>query len=494
MTVVLRRSRTVAAVFAAAVLASSSLPPNAAAVSVSRHHLIVSAMGSPAVGVLGVGHDGALSRVPGAPFPGAPASLALAITPDARHVYSAHLAPGTIIGDRIEADGSLTPEPGGTVVAGLPVEGLAITPDGTRLFATIGLGAGLGSAIRSYAISASGALTPTGAPDTPVPGLSTISLPAIAPDGRHLVATGYLGDTVSSFAIGPDAKLTPVNTVASGHEPVMPVFTPNGRYLYVSDEGGDTVSGYVMGSDGRLTPAPGSPYHAVSTPHGVAISPDGGQLYVAGAGTNAVAGFRIGADGALVPNGAPVTGPGSVGRVVLSPDGQTLYAIEALGGLVGDPAIPVPPLPPLPGINLSSPHLTSKVVGYPVRADGTLGPAGPPEDTGVVYTDGTTAFVTPNLGPVAHLDAAESAGSERVFSAGNSRDPDGSIARYDWDFGDGQYAITTTARVTHTYSGTESHTVTVTVTDDEGCSKTLVYNGTTVVCGGGLQAQAHITA
>lgn len=53
------------------------------------------------------------------------------------------------------------------------------------------------------------------------------------------------------------------------------------------------------------------------------------------------------------------------------------------------------------------------------------------------------------------------------FSSAGSMDPDGSIASYAWDFGDGS-PVNIQANPTHTYTSAGPYPVTLTVTDDEG--------------------------
>ena len=97
--------------------------------------------------------------------------------------------------------------------------------------------------------------------------------------------------------------------------------------------------------------------------------------------------------------------------------------------------------------------------------------------------------VTPDQGPAAAFSAtAAPAGQASSFDASASSDPDGTVASYHWDFGDGTSQTTTSATTTHTYTTPNTYTVTLTVTDDAGCSTAFVFTGQTASCNAGPQA------
>lgn len=74
-----------------------------------------------------------------------------------------------------------------------------------------------------------------------------------------------------------------------------------------------------------------------------------------------------------------------------------------------------------------------------------------------------------NQPPVSTFSLAKN-GLSVSADASASHDPDGSVAAYAWDFGDGHTA--TTVSPTHTYTGAGTYVVSLTVTDDLGSSVT----------------------
>jgi PKD repeat protein len=104
-----------------------------------------------------------------------------------------------------------------------------------------------------------------------------------------------------------------------------------------------------------------------------------------------------------------------------------------------------------------------------------------------VETQDSISTGTPaNQSPTAVLSATPETGAAPlavVFDASGSSDPDGVIADYRWDFGDG----TTGAglQIEHTYSTAGQYQATLTVTDDQGATD----SATTVISATGGEAQ-----
>jgi PKD repeat protein len=88
----------------------------------------------------------------------------------------------------------------------------------------------------------------------------------------------------------------------------------------------------------------------------------------------------------------------------------------------------------------------------------------------VETSDSVSTTSSTNQKPVANAgpDQTANVGDIINFDGSGSYDPDGSIASYQWTFGDG--GTGTGATTTHTYTSAGTFTVTLTVTDDKGAT------------------------
>lgn len=356
---------------------------------------------------------------------------------------------------------------------------------------------------------------------------------AISPDGR----TAYVVDSneVTPIDIATNKAGTPIAIPLSGTSIAI---TPDGHYAYVTSNfaAPDEVS--------KVDLATGTVVGSISVGHnlfGIAITPDGRTAYVVSSNDNAVfpidlatnvvgAAIPVGpfptSGIAVTPNGASayllvpveeklvridvatntVTGtiPNVAGvELAVSPDGRKAYAIE-LGrvtpvnlttGTVGTPT------------NGSNPITFQDVAFTP---DGSHTYVTTNEQEGSNFNALMTPFATasdsaevafplnsphaealaivPNQPPRAAFSAAPQPGKTLLpvgFDAGASADTDGgSVARYEWDFGDGTVVASGGATPQHTYAKAGTYTVTLTTTDNEGCSVSLVFPGQTAYCNG----------
>lgn len=347
--------------------------PVASAVPPARSRFLLTAgTASMGIGVLRVGRDGMLSTVPGSPFPTGFGILSLVIAPGGRTVYVPHVGDFAVTGYRLADSGALQPLPGAAITLDGPPTAATLTPDGRILFVVVG---GLPGHVESFRVTATGALVPTGATPVPVDGLSAVGMARVDPDGHYLRVTTYLGNTLSSYAIGADGALTPLDPTTVRLGPVAPGYTPDGRFLYSSNEFGTDLSGFAIGPDGKLSPTPGSPYPTNGVPHGAVVTRDGRRLYVPNAVGGTIAGFAVHSDGSLTPlPGSPYAGPAGTmpGQAVLDPDGRHLYLVDVLTA-----------------------HVTTMAHTYLIGPDGSLSPSGRGAvDTGVIMSDGPVAGLT----------------------------------------------------------------------------------------------------
>jgi 6-phosphogluconolactonase (cycloisomerase 2 family) len=450
---------------------------------------------------------------------------ALAQAADARVVYVTNHNSGTVSALRMAADGSLAPVAGSPFAAVSMANGLSIAPDGSTLIAARFLNPG---ALTAFTPSLDGTLTSkAGAPPASgnVPSYSTIG-----PSGRFLYvsnASGLVADrTISGFALAGASMPTSLGPAFPGGGVNMAgiATSVDGRFVYAGHNSGPgNVRGYSVAADGQLTGLPGSPFSlGVGSSQSIVMSPDGRFAYVGDQENEKVAGAAIGADGALTPVGTPIglgTASTNPENLAMTPDGRWLFsanrgptttsisvfAVAADGTLTAAPGSPLALTGPPTGIAVTPDgrrlytvlaSAGTNLLGYSIGGNGVLTALpGSPWASGGDNAGGSvhqSLAIAPDQGPSALL-ATTVKGSTATFSGTGSNDPDGSVAVYEWAFGDGKTATSTTPEVKHTYVGDGSYEATLRVVDDEGCSATRIYTGQATLCNSGPAALAAAT-
>ncbi|HEV7773721.1 MAG TPA: PKD domain-containing protein [Conexibacter sp.] len=353
----------------------------------------------------------------------------VAITPDGATAYVAGEGTNDVIPVDTATDTAGTPIP----VGSMP-RTIGITPDGSTAY------------VANYG---SNTVTPidtaTNTAGAPIAvGLSPHGI-AIAPDGATVYVTNLDSGSISAIDTATDAV---VATIPAGILPYTLAITPDGATVYVTDLAGSNVFPIDTATNTAGTPIP-----IGASTFGIAVSPDGATVYVSPSSTGTV----VPIDTATNTPGTPIPAGASPEGLAITPDGSTMYVTD----VVTDTVTP---------LDLS---------------DGTTGTPMP------TAQDPMTVAITPNQSPTAAF-AASAGGLTATLDASAASDADGTIAGYAWDFGDGQTATGSQPTVSHAYAQPGSYTVTLTVTDDEGCSEALVYTGQTASCTGSPGARvAH---
>jgi len=370
-----------------------------------------------------------------------------------------------------QSPGSQIPLPGGGEGAS---QRLAITPDGATVWAP-NLSA---DNVVPIAVATNTAGTPVN-----LPGGTGPSAIAIAPDGSAVYVTGEGTDNLTRINT---ATNTVAGTIPVGSAPIGIAITPDGRRAYV-----------VNNVDGNVTPinlatdTPGTVIPVAFDPDGIAISPDGRSAYVTSLADDSVTVIDI----ATNTVSTTITGvDGNPDAIAITPDGSKAYAVGAGATPISIPANTAGAQIPIGDYLTDVAILPSGSTAYPVDTGNPpqgLTPLDVATDTpgsefGVGSQPDAIAIV-PNQPPQAAFSFSPSAptnGASVGFDGSGSSDSDGTVARYDWDFGDGTSAADAGRSPNHTYAKPGTYQVTLTTTDNEGCSTHLVFTGQTAYCNG----------
>ena len=395
--------------------------------------------------------------------------------------------------------GALSPLGAPTLTADSPRR-LTMTPDGTSLYITAGA-PGHG-AVLQYNVDADGAATPK-----PIPAVAAGKKPtaiAIDPAGKTLYVADRGTHNLLQFRVGAAGALAPLGTLELHGPPINLTVAPDGRRVYF------TVDGFIkwmeVGEDGGLDPATLEGVHRPAFFTDVVLTPDGAHLYASSV-AHGIFGFEVAADGSISGLAPASTATGAkVTSLAISANGDSLYAaVHSPRGhrllqysIADDGALRAkdPASQPLDG----DPHdlaITPDGRSLYVAAEDlalfnldATGLATPKTPAAFDLAQAQGVVVSPNQAPVARFEVTGApAGSAVVFDASSASDADGSITRYDWDFGDGTTLMNGGPQVAHVYAHPGTYEVRLVVTDNEGASTLTTFSGSSVL-GNGSPAAA----
>ena len=198
-----------------------------------------------------------------------------------------------------------------TVPVGGFVDGLAVSPDGARIYAGV---ADTGTVVTIDTATARQVGRPIKVGDNPY-GM------AISNDGRRLYVPNYGSDDLSIVDTTTGAV---VGTAKVGDAPVGAVASPDGTRLYVTNLDGGTVSIIDTATNSVIGTVAIGP-----TPVGLAMSGDGRRLYISERDTNSV---RVLATSDRSLSG-PIAVPAGPVSIAVAPDGRVLVVGERADAL-----------------------------------------------------------------------------------------------------------------------------------------------------------------
>jgi DNA-binding beta-propeller fold protein YncE len=359
----------------------------------------------------------------------------------------------------------------------LPEEGydIAVTPSGSTAFVTgggggdhvvpVNLGTDKAGAVIPTVESARVSISPDGTTAYMIAGggLTPVNTATHAIESAYTGETTYLtgglalapgGNTI--YASEENVGVLPFSTttgtagnpitVGSGFLDAFAI-TPDGSTLYATDSSADELFPVNLTSQ-----TAGAGISVPQGPQDVAVTADGATVVTANANgtvtTIATSSDTVQHTVVVCPSTAP-----NAQAISIAPDGTT--ALVACNGFTTTYVADLVPF-----------DIATATPGTPISLP-----------SGNQIND--VAFV-PDQSPVASMAVSgASVGSSTSFSAAKSSPGEYPITSYNWNFGDGDTAVTSGPTTSHSYTAIGNYIATVTETDSVGTSTTQVYTGQT---------------
>jgi len=367
------------------------------------------------------------------------------------------------------------------------------------------------------------------------PGLSGPLGIAVAPDGRTAYVTNSLGNSVTPINLST-TPFRVASPIAVGTAPSAIAISPNGDVAYVSNFNSNTVTPIILNRSPAVAEAP---IAVGAGPWSIAVSPNGLKVIVSNSEANSVSVIDVATRStstinvggrpeaiAVAPNGdtayvvsntevipvnlasSPAAVESSISVVnkpvgiAINPQGTAAYTVNADNTVTRidlsthpatvSNAVQVGSLSQADGVSISPNGKTA----YIANASATVTPINlttDPVSPGTPVAVGSSSFgvaVIPDQAPVTvFTEKVGAAGRTSVFDASASTSPNGKIAYYRWDFGDGNVLTTTTPIVKYQYAKVGTYQVSLTEVTVDGTSNVRTFTGQNVSNNGSSASQ-----
>jgi 6-phosphogluconolactonase (cycloisomerase 2 family) len=213
---------------------STGIFPVSVTVDRSGHFVYVAVYAADILAAYGVGKDGALTPVPGSPFPTGfggtgLASNSVAVDFLGQFLYVANSYSKNVSAYRIGPNGALTPVPGSPFPAGSFPNSVAVDLLGRFVYVvnTNNADPAFKGSVSAYSIGENGALTPVAGSPFPTAGTQPWAV-AVDIFGRFVYVANIGSNNVSAYSIAENGSLTPVpgSPFPAGNSPGSVAFSP----------------------------------------------------------------------------------------------------------------------------------------------------------------------------------------------------------------------------------------------------------------------------
>jgi YVTN family beta-propeller protein len=389
--------------------------------------------GTNAVGVI----DTQTNQFVGPEIPVGSSPYSIAITPDGKTAYVANDS-----GESLNVIDLQTGQAGPALELGSAALVIAISPDGkTAYIATSAKVLVLDTQTNQVVGS-----IPVEGPEAALWGV------AFTPDGK----TAYVINEGENTIVRIDTQTRQLvgAPIPTGEEPINVAFTPDGKKAYVTNYESNSVSVIDVASGQNVGTIP-----VGEEPWGIAITPDGKKAFVSNYGGGTVSVIDTQTNQVV---GTPIPVGVEPYETAITPDGKTLY-VTNYGGASENVSV----------IDTQTDTVKTTI----------------PDTGGAPWQ----VVVAPDKSPTPSFSASQKKlGGPVAFNGLASSDLDGSIASFNWTFGDGATALNGGPTPSHKYKKAGTYTAALSVTDNEGCSVALVFTGRTAYCNGSAAASQAV--